>query len=260
MSSPLTFGSALKAMRQALGLSQLALAERLGSTQRHLSFLETGRSRATADFVARLCADLDLSAAQRGALFDAAGLRNPYPDRALSSTEIATALDRLDRFVLSNWPFPAFVLDRDWSVLRANAPARAMFAAFGIDLEAGPVSLLAVVLSPAFRDAILNWEAASVGMYFRLQRAAEHDRQLANAFRAAKRDGVFDHIPAQITGPPAETPLAGVEMRAPTGQVLRMIPLVGQLAMAHSMSGQICHYSTPPREATLLHDCSGTDA
>lgn len=231
MSNPSNgFGPALRALRQTLGLSQLALAHRLGSTQRHVSFLETGRSRATRGFLQRLCTELNLSTAQRGALFEASDLRNPYPARGPADAEIDRVLDLIAHRVLRNWPFPAFALDRDWTVLRANAAARAMFAGFGVDLAQPRPSLLALLLSEAFRGAIRNWEEASLGLYFRLQRAAEHAPEIAAAFKAARAEGLFDHIPAQITGQAEAPALLPVEIAPPGGPVLCLTPFVGQLA------------------------------
>jgi len=224
------FGSALRALRQTLGLSQMALAHRLHSTQRHISFLETGRSRATPAFLQRLCTELNLSAAQRGALFEASDLRNPYPARGPDDAEIARALDLIEHRVLRNWPFPAFALDRDWTVLRANAGARAMFAGFGIDLAEPRPSLLALLLSPAFHSAIRNWQDASLGLYFRLQRVAEHVPEIAAAFQAARADGLFDHIPARLTAQGEAPVLLPIEIAPPGGPVLRLTPFVGQLA------------------------------
>lgn len=223
------FGDALRGMRETLGLSQLALAERLSSTQRHISFLETGRSQITAEFLQRVVSELNLSAAQRSALFEASGFRNPYPDRALGSEEMATALDTIEQRILSNWPFPAFALDRDWTVLRANGAAQRMFGAFGVDLSQGQVSLLTLVLSPEFRGAILNWEDASLGFYFRLQNAASRDEAVRVAFETAKAEGVFDHVPGHITGSVTSQPLSPVIMGLPNGMSLQMTPLVGQL-------------------------------
>jgi len=211
------FGPALRALRQALGLSQLELAHRLGSTQRHVSFLETGRSRATPGFLQRLCTGLNLSTAQRGALFEASDLRNPYPARDPGDAEIAQTLELIERRVLRNWPFPAFALDRDWTVLRANAGARALFAGFGIDLAGPRPSLLALLLSPAFHSAIRNWQDASLGLYFRLQRVAEHVPEIAAAFQVARADGLFDHIPERLTAQGEAPVLIRIESRAGHG-------------------------------------------
>jgi transcriptional regulator with XRE-family HTH domain len=224
------FGNALRALRQTLGLSQLALANRLGSTQRHLSFLETGRSRVTEGFLQRLCSELNLSAAQRGALFDATNLRNPYPDRALDDAQITEALDTIKHRLLDNWPFPAFALDRDWTILRSNTGAVRMFAGFGLDLQDQRQSLLTLVLSPAFIDSIRNWEAVSLGFYFRLQAAAERNTEVHAAFEAARASGLFDDIPTRITDTRPEAPMTCVELALPDGALLRMTPFVGQFA------------------------------
>ncbi len=224
------FGLALRGIRQALGLSQLALAQKLGSTQRHLSFLETGRSRATPEFLRRIAVELNLSTGQRSALFEASGLRNPFPERQLTDVEIADALDTIERRVLRNWQFPAFALDRDWTVLRANHSATAMFAIFGIDLSEGPQSLLSMVLSPEFRAAILNWDAVSPGFYFRLLAASERDQTVRAAFESARASGLFDDVSRGITGPGSGPVMTCAEMGLPDGSRLRMTPFVGSFA------------------------------
>ncbi|WP_338549113.1 helix-turn-helix domain-containing protein [Roseovarius phycicola] len=224
------FGLTLRGIRNALGLSQLALAHRLGSTQRHISFLETGRSRATPEFLQRIAVELNLSTAQRSALFEASGLRNPFPERQLTDTEITQALDTIERRILQNWPFPAFALDKDWTILRANPSATAMFAMFGIDLSQANQSLLTMVLSPGFRTAILNWEEVSPGFYFRLMAAAERDRTVRVAFEAARASGLFDDVPRHITGGSSNPVMSCAEMGLPDGTRLRMTPFIGSLS------------------------------
>lgn len=230
MTSGLSFGSALKTLRRTLGISQLALAAQLSSTQRHLSFLETGRSKPTVGFLRRLCSELNLSAAQRSALFEASGLRNPYSERSLSSTEITEALDMIERRILQNWPFPAFALDRDWTVLRMNPRAARLFASFDFDVSIAAPSLLTVILSPAFRARIHNWQEASLGLYFRLQSAAGRDPAIAAEFAKARQEGIFDHIPALITGQHQAPVFTALEIGPPGGPMLRITPFVGQLA------------------------------
>lgn len=72
------FGNVLKNIRADLGLSQAALAGQIGSTQRHVSFVETGRSRVTQYFVELICGAIPLSIAQRQSLYETAGLKSPY--------------------------------------------------------------------------------------------------------------------------------------------------------------------------------------
>ena len=227
---PATFGSTLRFIRQTLGLSQLALANKLGSTQRHVSFLETGRSGVTKDFLQRICTELPLSTGQRGALFEASGFRNPFPSRKLSDTEIANALDMIERRILNNWAFPAFALDRDWTILRANKSATAMFAAFGLTLDNTPKSLLTMVLSPQFRAAVSNWDQVCVGFYFRLLAAAEQDATVRTALDTAISKGLFDDVPRRMTDTKTDTLKPCAEMKLPNGTRLRMMPFVGRLA------------------------------
>jgi transcriptional regulator with XRE-family HTH domain len=101
-----SFGPALRSMRGDLGISQLDLAQAIQTTQRHVSFLETGRSAPTRDFVIRLAVGLTLSLPQRAALFDAAGYQNPYMKRQFGPEAHKSVLDMLERRVLAHWPYP----------------------------------------------------------------------------------------------------------------------------------------------------------
>lgn len=224
------FGSALRSLRSALGLSQLALANRLSSTQRHISFLETGRSHVTRGFLQRICTELTLSTDQRSRLFDASGMHNPFPERKLTGEEITEALDTIESRILKNWPFPAFALDKDWSILRANIGAQRLCSSFGITLDEGSNSLLTLVLSPQFLSAIKNWPEVSPGFYFRLMAAAEKDASVKNAFEAAKAAGIFDDVPSYITSSKTPPLTSCAEMALPNGQILRMTPFIGGLA------------------------------
>lgn len=142
------FGDALRAVRRELGLSQEAVAHAVRTTQRHVSFLETGRSEPTRAMLGRLVAGLGLTAAQRAALFAASGFRNPYPPRTLDGAELQAVLDLMSRQVLRHWPFPAFVVDRDWNFLRTNDAGARMVASFG-----GVPNMHALFLSPRSEEA-----------------------------------------------------------------------------------------------------------
>lgn len=226
------FGGTLSSLRRALGLSQSALADALRSTQRHISFLETGRSQPTQSFLSRLCTDLKLSAGQRANLFAASGLTNPYKARELASPDIISTLDLIAEHLLKNWPFPAFVLDREWNVLRQNAAAANMLTA----LRPAPPpqnradNLLQILLSDSFMSLITNWEDVSPSIYFRLQSSATRDANVAQIFDDARARGLFDHIQDLIVGQtvaPIFVPLA-LDLGLPTP--LKLTSLIGNLA------------------------------
>lgn len=245
------FGSALKTIRADLALSQLALAGALGTTQRHVSFLETGRSRPTRDFVIRLSTGLSLSLPQRAALFDAAGFDNPYRRRDFGAQEMADVLDMLDRRALRHWPFPAFVLDCGWTVLRANAPGRALLSSF-MDAGNAPPSLFEIFLSDAFRSRIENWDEVSLIFYFRMMAAAAQDAHLKTLFERARADGLFAHVPDRLAEAGDVPPYVPAVLRGPDGTRLAMSSFVGHLASVHeaAIEGLEVEFMIPMDEAT----------
>jgi transcriptional regulator with XRE-family HTH domain len=91
------FGARLRHWRAHRGLSQLALAGRVGSTARHLSFLETGRSRPSRQMVLRLGEALEVSLRERNQLLAAAGLPPAYSEQPVTGAELAPYRAAIDR-------------------------------------------------------------------------------------------------------------------------------------------------------------------
>jgi transcriptional regulator with XRE-family HTH domain len=222
------FGPAFRAVRGALGLSQEAVAHAVGTTQRHVSFLETGRSSLTREMLGRVVSGLPLTAAQRASLFHASGFRNPYPTRTLDGVELQATLDLMARQVLRHWPFPAFVVDRDWSFLRTNRPADRMIASFG-----GVTNMYALLLSPDFRAVVTNWEQASGSFYTRIQEVARRSPMVRAALEAAVAAGRFDHV-AGVLGGTDEVPVyVPIEVQLPDGARMRFTSLHGRWVSVH---------------------------
>lgn len=195
-----------------LGVTQEAVALAIGTTQRHLSFLETGRSAPTREMLGRLVAGLGLSAAQRAALFEASGFRSPYPERELDAGEVQAVLDLMEGQVLRHWPFPAFVVDRDWNFLRTNAPGAAMIEAFG-----SVANMYSLFLSPEFGQVVTNWEDASGSFYTRIQQVAHRSSVVRAALDRAIAAGRFDHVPAVLAGDADVPAFIPIEVRLPGG-------------------------------------------
>ncbi len=224
----MSFGANLKSLRNDLGLSQEALASALGSTQRHVSFLETGRSSPSQAMIGRLATELQLSAAQRATLFESSGYTNPYRRRDFTSTEVIETLDMLEHRVLAHWPFPGMVMDADWNVLRMNAPAAALFGMVG-----NITNMLELFLSPDFTKHIENWEECSSAFYFRLQSAAARNDTIRYAFEEARLQGMFDHIPTHMTRN-ADIPIfIPAIIRLPDGSRLKLTSILGSLVSVH---------------------------
>lgn len=222
------FGATLRAVRRELGLSQEAVALAVGTTQRHMSFLETGRSEPTRAMLGRLVAGLGLTAAQRAALFAASGFRNPYPTRALEEEALQAVLDLMAEQVLRHWPFPAFVVDRDWNFLRANAAGEGMIASFG-----GVSNMHTLFLSPEFSALVTNWEQASGSFYTRIQEVARRSPVVRAALDEAIAAGRFEHV-ARVLGGTDEVPVyVPIEVQLPNGARMRFTPMHARWASIH---------------------------
>lgn len=222
------FGDALRGVRGELGLTQEAVAHAIGTTQRHLSFLETGRSEPTRKMLGRLVAGLELTAAHRASLFAASGFRNPYPPRALEDEELQDVLDLMAKQVLRHWPFPGFVVDRDWNFLRTNEAGERMITSFG-ELK----NMHALFLSPAFGALVTNWEQASASFYTRIQEVARRSPAVRSALDDAVAEGRFDHV-GRVLGGTDEVPVyVPIEVELPNGSRMAFTSFHGRWASVH---------------------------
>ncbi|TAJ88905.1 MAG: XRE family transcriptional regulator [Reyranella sp.] len=163
-SQPDIFGPMLRAWRRRRGASQLSLALQSGVSQRHVSFLESGRARPSREMVVQLSTALDVPLRQRNAMLLAAGFAPAYRESNLTAPELAPVRQAIDRMLKQQEPYPAVVIDRLWNLLDANEAANA----FTVFLSEGPPpppppgkqpNLLRNLLDPkGLRPKLANWE------------------------------------------------------------------------------------------------------
>ena len=182
--SATAFGRQLRLWRSSARLSQLDLAVRAGISQRHLSFIETGRSRPGGDVVLRLAGALDIPLRDRNRLLESAGLAAYYPEVELNDGASAPFRAAIARLLESHEPYPAFVLNRWWEVVDANAAAHRLFPA----ATDGVQDAVEAFLAPGgMRELIVNF-AEVAGMYLRRLQAevaeASDERSLRLLARA----------------------------------------------------------------------------
>lgn len=113
-------GPLLRAWRERRRLSQLELALRAGSSARHLSFVETGRSRPSEEMVLRLAEHLDVPVRERNALLLAAGYAPRYPKTPLADPALDALREGMERLIGGYEPYPALVVDATYTVVAAN--------------------------------------------------------------------------------------------------------------------------------------------
>jgi transcriptional regulator with XRE-family HTH domain len=114
------FGRGLRQWRRLRGVSQLDLASAAATTTRHLSFLETGRSRPSRQMVDRLGDALQIPLRERNRLLELAGLAATYPQGELTDDDLAPFQRAIDRLLVSHEPYPGFVVDRHWNMVATN--------------------------------------------------------------------------------------------------------------------------------------------
>ena len=114
-------GTLLRDWRRHRRMSQLDLALEAGVSARHLSFIETGRARPSAEMVQQLAEHLGVPLRERNTLLIAAGFAPAYGQRALEEPEMGPVRDAIARLLRAHEPYPAVVVDRHWGIVEANA-------------------------------------------------------------------------------------------------------------------------------------------
>jgi transcriptional regulator with XRE-family HTH domain len=141
-------GPLLRDWRKRRRLSQLDLALEAGVSARHLSFVETGRSRPSADMVLQLADQLDVPLRNRNQLLLAAGHAPVFEQHELEDPEMEPVRQALQLILDGHEPYPAVVIDRSWEMLAANQAVGLLTAGVAPELLEPPVNVLRVSLHP----------------------------------------------------------------------------------------------------------------
>jgi transcriptional regulator with XRE-family HTH domain len=156
-------GSLLRDWRLRRRMSQLELAVEARVSARHLSFLETGRSRPSAEMVLQLAETLVVPLRERNALLLAAGYAPAYGQRGLEEPEMSPVREAIDRVLRGHEPYPAVVVDRHWGMVAGNRSVPLLTDGVASHLLEPPVNVLRVSLHPeGVAPRILNlaeWRA-----------------------------------------------------------------------------------------------------
>ena len=171
------FAAELQRWREYRRYSQQELALRADVSQRHLSFLETGKSRPSPEMIEHLCVVLGIPLRSRNALLNAAGFADAYSEEPLNGPALADVRQSLERLVAAHDPFPAYVVDRSWNLLIANDAAVGLTTAL-LSPDAA-FELMGNVARLFFhpdgaRSAVANWPQAAAVLLERLSSECAH--------------------------------------------------------------------------------------
>ncbi|MDQ0473483.1 helix-turn-helix domain-containing protein [Labrys wisconsinensis] len=159
-----TVGEALRDWRQRRRMSQLDLALEAEISQRHLSFLESGRSLPSREMLLHLAERLEVPLRERNPMLLAAGYAPVYAERRLDDPAMKPAREAIELVLRGHEPFPALAVDRHWTLVSANAALGPLLAEVrDAALLRPPVNVLRLALHPAgLAPAIANlpeWRA-----------------------------------------------------------------------------------------------------
>jgi transcriptional regulator with XRE-family HTH domain len=254
------FPSHLADVRKRRGLSQLQLASAAGCSQRHISFLELGRTQPSREMVSRLAVALGLTFRQSNDLLLAAGFAPIWSEMAYDAEALAPIRQALDFMLEQQEPYPAVVVDRRWNLLQANKGAVAMVEFLVGPLQPGAdINLADALVGPdVLRPHLTNWP--EVVAYF--VRSVEADAEAdGTAETLALRDRLLSYpdvkaslVHASFATPSAEAAGAPVlPMRfAKGGIALELFTTLTTLGMSLDVTLQELRIESffPMNEAT----------
>lgn len=156
-------GELLRSWRTRRRLSQLELSSRAEISTRHLSFVETGRSRPTPQMILRISDHLDVPLRERNQLLLAGGYAPAYPEHTLDAPELEGVRAALRQVLVAHEPHPALLINRYWEMLDANSSLDALGGGVAAHLMEPPANVLRLALHPdGLAPRILNlpqWRA-----------------------------------------------------------------------------------------------------
>jgi transcriptional regulator with XRE-family HTH domain len=166
-------GGLLRDWRQRRRLSQMDLALEAGISTRHLSFVETGRSRPSPDMVVALAEQLEVPLRERNELLLAAGYAPRYGARSLDDPALNEVRDAVSRVLAAHEPYPAIAVDRHWNLIASNEALGPMLEGVAPELLVPPVNTIRLALHPdGVAPRIINLGEYRADLLHRLERAA----------------------------------------------------------------------------------------
>lgn len=148
MATDYVLGTALRDWRLHRRRSQMQLADDMGVSTRHLSFVENGRARPSRDMLMRLLELLDVPVRERNALLLGAGFAPAYSAAPMSDPSLEAVRAAMRLMLTGLEPSPALAVDRQWNLVDANRPAQQLMAGVAPALLQGVVNVLRISLHP----------------------------------------------------------------------------------------------------------------
>lgn len=177
------FGEMLRCFRKTKNYSQFDLSSEVGVSAKHISFLETGRSKPSRQIVLSLSQVLGLNLRQQNLLLNSAGYAEGYTRNKINDDKMGSISDTLRLMIDNHNPYPAIVIDWDWNIILSNSAYQNLIRLLTA-MQPGfstSTNIVELIFDPkGFKPVIKNWQQISCLALLRL-----HHEQLENKGRHA---------------------------------------------------------------------------
>jgi transcriptional regulator with XRE-family HTH domain len=224
---PRTAGELIRFWRTQRGLTQLELALDATVSTKHLSFVETGRSRPSRQLLIHLAQYLDLPIGERNRLLLAGGFAPPYLEQPYDGEVMQPLRESLRRLLEAHEPNPALIVDGLWNLIEANRAAELLWDGVDPDLLDPPINILRLGVHPGGLPKISSMTAAcNAPLIHRLKRRSRED---ADPTLGELIEEVSAYLPDEPPGgAPATQPVVSLELHTRLGDV-RLFTVIATL-------------------------------
>jgi transcriptional regulator with XRE-family HTH domain len=214
---PQTAGELIRFWRTQRRLTQMELALDANLSTKHLSFVETGRSRPSRQLLVHLAQHLDLPIAERNRLLLAGGFAPPYLEQPYDGQVMQPLRESLSRLLEAYEPNPALIVDGLWNLIEANRAASLLWDGVDPELLEPPINLLRLGVHPGGLPRISSMTAAcNAPLIHRLKRRSRED---ADPALAELIDEVESYLPGESPASAATQPVVSLKLQTPLGEV-----------------------------------------
>src|SRR5882757_9449538 len=264
---PNELGVLLRHWRDMRGTSQLDLSFNAGVSQRHISFIESGRSVPSRQMLMDIAQALDIPLRERNTLLLAAGYAPFYQESAWDALEMQSVTSALGRILRQHEPFPAVVMDRYWNVLMTNESTPRFFNCFiNMSARKGPRNMLHLMFDPeGMRPFIANWVDVAKSLIQRVYRESvgrvidEKTQELLSELLACPSVQTEWKAPHALNATPATRTMPVIPISfVKDDEVLSYFSMVTTVGTPQTIAAQELRIECmfPADEATEIHHAS----
>jgi transcriptional regulator with XRE-family HTH domain len=214
---PQTAGELIRFWRTQRRLTQMDLALDANLSTKHLSFVETGRSRPSRQLLIHLAQHLDLPIAERNRLLLAGGFAPPYLEQPYDGEVMQPLRESLSRLLEAHEPYPALIVDGLWNLIEANRASSLLWDGVDPELLEPPMNMLRLGVHPGGLPKISSMTAACNAPL--IQKLKRKSREDANPALSELIDEVSSYLPHDPPTSPATQPVVSLDLRTPLGEV-----------------------------------------